>query len=151
MRVAVAAIAASLLFASSSIVACDESGNRIQRVFATSGGVYLKDWVVSSSEAEAVEMPNGFKVGVSIEPAAASKYASLREEFSPELVRISLFDLTPGEAPRELTHTWGGANSIQGYGSRGGADRVAQLGEPGITLTLINAVCVNTRAIAQAE
>lgn len=151
MRLAAAAIAASLLFASASTVACDESGNRIQRVYAASGGVHLKDWIVRSSEAEEVEMPNGFKVGVSIEPAAASKYASVGREFAPELVRISLLDLTPGEAPRELTYTWGGANSIQGYGARGGADRVVQLGDPGITLTLINAVCVNTRAIAQAE
>jgi hypothetical protein len=151
MRTILATLALSILSVSGSSFACDESGNRTQRVYASSEGVRLKDWVVTSSEIEAIEMPNGFKLGISIEPASPAKYASLKSDHVPELVRIALFDMASEGNPQELTYTWGGANSIQGYGARGGADRVDQLGQAGITLTLLHPVCVQARTLAHTQ
>jgi hypothetical protein len=69
------------------------------------------------------------------------------DAFIPELVRIVLFDLASTPA-RELTAGWSGANSIQGFGAKGGADRVPELGDPGIRLVLLKPVCVDTRTAA---
>jgi hypothetical protein len=151
MRTVLVAVAISVVCASTPALACDESGNRAQRVYASSEGRSLKNWVVGSAEVEVVELPNGFRLGISIEPAAPSDYASSKSEYVPELVRISLFDISSEGSPRELTSTWGGANSIQGYGAKGGADRVAQLGDAGITLTLLRPVCVQASTMAQAQ
>lgn len=129
--------------------ACDpETGMRTQSVNLSWNGANLKRWDVSSPEIERVELGNGFQLGVRIEPATAEKYAEWRRKHVPELVKISLFDLS-GSEPALLTYTWGGANSLQGYGSRGGADRVEALGDPGILLTLMKPVCVAAEASAQ--
>jgi hypothetical protein len=139
--------------ASGATRACDvESGTRKQTVHLSWGGERLKSWAVLSPEIERVELPNGFNLGVKIEPASAEKYAELQAKTKhvSELVHISLFDLG-GQEPVLLTHTWGGANSLQGYGASGGADRVEKLGDPGVLLTLLNPVCASKESIASAR
>lgn len=135
--------AALLCLASSPAFACDPvTGEREQRVFLEWNGARVDDWTVADAGPRRVELPNGFVLGVAIEPADEAKYVRLAEQQRrvPELVKITLSDL--GTTPaRELTHTWGGANSIQGYGALGGADRVVELGDPGIRLVLLNPVC----------
>ena len=151
MRIVKAALLLTVIVTPHTALACGETGERTQRVYAASGGVDLKAWVVSSSKIETVEMPNGFKLGVSIEPADAAKYNSMQSGYAPELVQITLFDVAADGNPRKLASTWGGANSVQGYGAQGGADRIAQLGNEGVTLTLLRPVCVPARTVAQAQ
>ena len=123
--------------------ACDtESGNRDQTVVLSVSGKEIDSWTAKSDEIKSVTLPNGFKLGVKIEPADQEHYAKLAKmfKFSAESVQITLFNVS-GSSPKQLTHTWGGTNSIQGYGSNGGADRVVELGNPGIVLTLLKPVC----------
>jgi hypothetical protein len=90
-----------------------------------------------------IHVPNGFKLGVLIQDATTEKYSELKKlawPYVPELVSIVLYDMG-SSLPRELTMTWGGANSIQGYGSEGGAERVEELGNPGLVLHLMKPVC----------
>ena len=145
--VGVAAIAAPTLSQ-----ACDrESGAREQTVDLSWGSERVKTWSATSSEIEPVTLPNGFELGVRVEPATTEKYneALANSAHVSELVRIRLFDLN-GRDPVLLTHAWGGANSLQGFGARGGADRLEQLGDPGVLLTLLNPVCAASRAVAHA-
>jgi hypothetical protein len=124
--------------------ACDpDSGERTQSAHLSWNGTYVKHWDVSSPEIEKVALENGFKLGIRIEPASAETYAEWKLKHVPELVKISLYDLS-GSEPELLTYTWGGANSRQGYGASGGADRVEVLGDPGILLTLLKPVCVSS-------
>lgn len=145
MRTRAAILSLGLLasFAAQHALCCErESGDRAQRVFLSFNNQPLKDWIASSGHVETLDLPNGFRLGVEILPTSAEKYSMLflSAQHVPELVQISLFDmsLTP---PRKLTTTWGGSNSIQGYGSAGGADHIDELGTPGITLTLLRPVC----------
>jgi hypothetical protein len=109
------------------------------------GDQYLAHWPVVAGETRPIVLPNGFHLGIRIEPASPEEYArwaqGLDEHYVPEMVEITLFDLTTA-VPRELTHTWGGANSLQGYGPHGGADRVDAVGSPGIMLFLNKPNCI---------
>lgn len=128
--------------------ACDpDTGERSQRVVLDWNGSEVKTWKISPGAIEPVELPNGFKLGVRIDPATDAFYSKQRTKWRhpPEMVRIELFDLST-QQPRSLTHTWGGANSQQGYGAGGGADRVDELGDPGILMTLLNPLCAPSQA-----
>jgi hypothetical protein len=130
--------------------ACNvETGAREQRVFLEWDGRRVDDWLVGDAAPHRVELPNGFVLGIAIEDAPAERYARGGDAgaFVPELVRIALYDLSRTPA-RELSTSWGGANSIQGFGAQGGADRVPELGDPGIRLVLLKPVCVDTRTAA---
>ena len=125
---------------------CDQStGLSQQTVILSVGDQYLEHWSVVAGETRPVVLPNGFRLGIRIEPPSQVEYArwarKLDLHYVPEMVEITLFDLTT-PVPRELTHTWGGANSLQGYGPKGGADRVDAIGSPGVTLLLNKAACV---------
>jgi len=48
-----------------------------------------------------------------------------------------------------MTHTWGGANSRQGYGPKGGADRVDEVGNPGILFMLSKPGCADSGELVQ--
>ena len=65
-------------------------------------------------------------------------------------MKISLYDVR-SQPPRLLAYTWGGTNSYQGYGALGGADRVDELGLPGITLMLFKPVCVTRASLAAGK
>ena len=131
-----------LVFASSAWACDPQTGERVQNVVADWNGDHLARWTTDSAEPEVLDLPNGLKVGIRIEEATPEKYAELKSSMAhvTELVSIVLYDMesTP---PRELSQTWGGANSIQGFGSQGGANRVEALGDPGLELHLMKPVC----------
>lgn len=132
--------------------ACNiETGEREQKVVLERSGKRVSAWPVVAGETKQVDLPNAFRLGVSVEPATPEKYGEMRAAFRyvPELVKITLFDMST-QPPRRLTTTWGGANSIQGYGASGGADRVVELGDPGITLILQKPVCVTAPTASTA-
>jgi len=120
--------------------ACD-----VQSVAVSSGKVELARWDGASPEIHRITLPNGFNVGLKIEPASAAKNAETAKQLNDptiELVKISIYDLQ-GPQPKQLAYTWGGVNSLQGYGPKGGATRVTEVGEPGIELKLTKPKCAN--------
>lgn len=115
----------------------------VQSVTLSSGKTELARWDVVSGEMREFTLPNGFRLGLQIEPAP-EKTRQLAEEWPEhppvELVKISLFDLTSHRA-KQLVYTFGGVNSLQGYSPKGGAAGVKALGEPGILLELKKQTC----------
>jgi hypothetical protein len=132
---------------SGTALACDEkTGERLQYVFIDTSGAETLFWTITDDSIRQLTLENGFKLGIRIEPATPEYYAeeSKDRRYVPELVKISLFDMS-STTPKELTHTWGGANSVQGYSDQGGATRVVELGS-GITLNLLKPVCISSDA-----
>lgn len=128
---------------------CDnQTGERVQHVFLDYAGTYIENWIVTSDKIKAVNLPNGFKLGIQIEPASREKYEEYLQDanYVSETVRITLYDLSDS-TPKRLTFTFGGTNSLQGYGAKGGADRVVELGDPGVQLLLIKPVCVSKQQL----
>jgi len=122
--------------------ACDpETGERQQRVSLSWNNQSIEHWTVRLGEIRVIDLPNGFPLGLQFDEPELEVYQRARARFMPELLKISLFDLSEPE-PVLLSFTYGGTNSLQGYGSRGGADRVDELGDPGVTLHLHKPVCV---------
>ncbi|MBC3934538.1 hypothetical protein [Undibacterium rugosum] len=115
-----AVFSACLALSSSDVLAdCQQ-----QHAFVQSEGKDVDNWVVKPGEVHKITLLKGTQLGLQISPATAEKYRELlkktgQKEF-PELVEISIFDLSPS-TPTLLSHTWGGANSRQGYGSLSGA------------------------------
>lgn len=124
--------------------ACD-----VQSVAVSSGKVELAKWDVTSPEIRRLNLPNGFALGLKIEPASPEKNQEVAKKLAGreplELVEISLYDLK-GAEPKRLSHTWGGTNSFQGYGPAGGADRVSEVGQPGIELKLSKPKCAHSHS-----
>ncbi len=145
---------AALLICGPTAARCFRDGERSQSVALSSGGKSIDRWDVDPNEIHRTTLANGFTVGLRIEPATAEKYRELLARSGAvavdELVRISVYDMSETQ-PKLLTLTWGGANSRQGYGPRGGADRAVALGEPGIELWLHKAVCVGADGIAKTS
>lgn len=132
-----------IVLATANAEACDwKTGERNQLVFLSWNGEPLNDWVAPMGHMQQVTLPNGFELGVQLEDPPRQKYIELanRLQHVPEIVQINLFNLTEAET-EPLSETYGGTNSIQGFGARGGANRVAQLGDPGIRVTLLKPVC----------
>ncbi|MBC3920826.1 hypothetical protein H8L32_25395 [Undibacterium sp. CY18W] len=135
------ACAAAALFAISG-VAHAELCPGVQKVSLTYGGNELAHWEGNSSQIHKLTLPNGFVLGVKTEQGAREIY---ERDFqrnvtqTTELVKISLYDYSAA-VPRYLTSTWGGSQSRQGYGPKGGADRVDELGS-GIVLNLDKPAC----------
>lgn len=134
-------VAGGLTWLPSANAACNA-----QSVAVSIGEVEVAHYEVVPSEIHRLALPNGFPLGLKIEPASTEKtqeIARKSEGHAPaEWVKISLYDLR-NNPPKELTHTWGAANSYQGYGPAGGADRVTEIGEPGIELKLSKQKCTN--------
>ncbi len=137
----------SMICSPAHLLACDDNGLRQQYVYASSGTQQLESWAVSAGKIKTLVMPNDYSVGIKIENATPDYYTEQFEtgKHVPEMVKITIYDMS-SKSPRELTYTWGGANSIQGYSEKGGADRVLELGSDGITLQLMKPVCVKTGA-----
>lgn len=134
-----------LLMMVSNSWACDPTtGERQQQVFAGLNGKALGNWTVNSAETKQFELDNGYKLGILIKEAEPEKYSEVSQVWPhvPELVSIELFDMAT-EPPTRVSRTWGGANSMQGFGSRGGANVVEELGNPGLSLHLVKAVCID--------
>lgn len=134
-------IATSL--ASFSSFACDrDTGERRQHAFVYWEGDLVHAWSASPGAVESITLPTGFELGVELTNPPRQFYAdySERAEHVPEMVQIRLLDLSDDE-PEELSRTYAGSNAVQGFGIRGGANKVSELGDPGIRLTLIRPVC----------
>jgi hypothetical protein len=90
-------------------------------------------------------------VGIQIEPATKEKYLELFARHSmrgiDELVKITLLDMGQ-TTPSELSMTWGGINSKQGFGPRGGANGVPQLRDQ-IELWFHKPLCVTPETLAK--
>jgi len=118
-----------------------------QSIVVSSGKIEVARYEVVPSEIHRLTLPNGFALGLKIEPASPEKNREIEKKSEgrapTEWVKISLYDLRNNQ-PKELTHTWGGANSYQGYGPAGGADRVTEIGDPGVELKLSKLKCPNS-------
>ena len=123
---------------------CGDSPHGRQRVYAYSGSTQLEGWNVDPNAVHREKLPNGYTVGVKIEPVAASVYRSTpfrNMRYSPELVKVSLYDVS-FERPRMLDSKFAGANSIQSYNDKNDASHGVSLGSPGLTLILQKPTCV---------
>lgn len=129
---------------------CDtETGERQQRVFLSSGGQMISDWEATLGEIEKILLPNGLELGIQLnepEPVIYHRQA-VQGNYVSELVEINLYDLSSAE-PELLSYTYGGTNSLQGFGPRGGANRVDEVGDSGILLTLLKPVCLQSSSLA---
>lgn len=143
-RLVIGALLLSITGLPNLALACDpQTGERDQRVALDWNGQSVAAWTVEYGAIKTVTLPNGVAFGVRLDPPEQEKLQSLASHWDhvPEMVKISLFDLGAPE-PVELTYTYAGTNSIQGYGADGGADNVALLGDRGITMTLLKPVCL---------
>jgi hypothetical protein len=134
---------------------CMSNGERVQRVYLSNGGKPIDIWETNPADIHRTTLGNGFSLGLKIEPATAGKYRELLAQTpqSPafdELVKISVYDMSESE-PKLLVSSWGGANSRQGYGPRGGAAMVEAIGEPGIELWLHKAVCLRAEDLTRLQ
>ena len=99
-----------------------------QAVSLSWDGSHLATWDVTDGEMKSFGLPNGFNLGIKLATADS------------DLVEISLHNMSDPDEP-QLSRTFGGENSLQGFGARGGANRVEELGDPGILLELSNPGC----------
>lgn len=129
---------------------CSRDGVASQAVSLTVEDRQVDRWEVTSSEIHRVRLPQGFELGLRIEPATPAKYRELLEKTRmraiDELVKITLFDMST-QPPQELSTTWGGANSRQGFGPRGGANGVPKMVDQ-VLLWFHKPACVTAGTIA---
>src|SRR5436190_7819635 len=81
------------LVMSAEAMPCDTStGERKQAVFLDWNHSMHQDWEIDPGAIKAIELPNGFHLGLKIEPAEASAYEKPAEHLAyvPELVKISV-------------------------------------------------------------
>ncbi len=129
---------------------CPSEGKGVQTVRLSTEGMNDFRWRPSAGEIKPVALPNGFKLGLRIEPATAEKYREWLQRSGDkamgEMVRIELFDLSGAES-KLLSNTWGGANSRQGFGPKGGANGVPAMGQQ-VSLWFHKPVCVTAEMLA---
>ena len=130
---------------------CMADGTRTQSVSLSVEGKRLERWQPTPGEIRRTRLPGGFVVGVQIDPATPEKYRELlsKARAMDELVKISIYDAN-ADTPRLLSTTWGGANSKQGFGPRGGANGIPALGDQ-IELWFHYPVCVTPETIADLK
>jgi len=136
-----------LMMLSGSGLTCLQSASaacNVQSVVVSSGKIEVAHYDVISPKIYRLTLPNGFALGLQIEPASPEKNQEIVQKSGgrapAEWVKISVYDLRNNQSKR-LTYTWGPTNSSQGYGPAGGADRVVEIGEPGIELKLSKPKC----------
>ncbi|WP_394780086.1 hypothetical protein [Undibacterium sp.] len=136
--------AATLFHSASTFAACGQ-----QSVWLSSGWVDIENWINNPAEIHRTKLVNGFELGLQIEPAPAEKYRELfkqmKETEFDELVKITVYDMG-GQEPKMIGRTWGGANSKQGYGPRGAAQKIPEIGL-GISLWLHKAACIRAQDV----
>jgi hypothetical protein len=146
----VASAIASCWIASASWASCMIDGRASQGVWLTVEGKHLERWEPVGSEIHRVRLPKGFELGVKIEPATQEKYRELFARHSmrgiDEAVKIDLYDMSDSAAPKLISTTWGGANSKQGFGPRGGANAVPVMGEQ-VEFWFHKSVCVTPETV----
>lgn len=132
---------------------CATDGTRTQSIYLSVEGKRLDRWKAVAGEIHRTRLPGGFVVGVQIDPTTSEKYretlAKTKWAALDESVKISIYDAN-GDSPKLLSTTWGGSNSLQGFGPRGGANGVPELGDQ-IELFLHHPVCVNQETLANVK
>lgn len=112
-----------------------------------------EEWTGMLNQIKSVKLSNGFLLGVKIEPAENDFYKryNANQDHLFGFVRISLYDYSKDKI-RPITYTYAPANSQQGYSSKGGANKVPQAGDDGITIKLINTdKCDNTNILGKSR
>ncbi|MES2898174.1 MAG: hypothetical protein V4723_00530 [Pseudomonadota bacterium] len=134
-----------------SFASCMSDGASIQSVELSIVGAAKERWEPVTGKIHRMRLPSGFELGVQIDPATKEKYQQLLEKLPAidELVKITLFDMRES-SPVELSTTWGGTNSIQGFGPRGGANKVAVMPEQ-VQLWLHKPVCLNRESLKSRQ
>lgn len=139
--------------ATSSSASCMADGKSKQSVSIKVEGEKKVQWEIVNPDIRQLVLPKGFKLGVKIEPATAEKYRELMKQTSSqgfdELVKIDLYDMSE-KSPKLLSTTWGGANSEQGFGPRGGANRVSAMGQQ-ITMFFHKPACVTAESVSLSK
>lgn len=131
---------------------CLSDGKSSQRISLSIAGQEFEQWEVDGSSIRNVLLPKGFKLGVKIEPATGDVYRRSLKNSSKgasELVKISLYDMS-ADSPKMLSTTWGGSNSIQSFGPRGGANRVSAMGEQ-VDFWFQKAICISPETISAMQ
>lgn len=151
MKLSTFLVAAVFVAGPDARASCMTDGTAKQGVSVSVEGRRLDSWEPMGPEVRRVRLPAGFEVGIQVEPATKEHYQELfvRHPTMPaigELAKITLYDMST-VPPTELSMTWGGANSRQGFGPRGGANGVPRLIDQ-IELHLVKPVCV-TRESAE--
>ena len=143
----------SCCIVSSSWASCMVDGKSKQNIFITVEGKEPILWEDVKTDIRQLVLPNGFKLGIKIEPATVEKYRELMKRTSSkgfdELVKINLYDMD-ASSPKLLSTTWGGANSEQGFGPRGGANRVNAMGQQ-VTMFFHKPACVTAETISSLK
>ena len=148
------AVAVALFAAAGTVDAsCTTDGITSQSVYLSVDGKSVERWTPEGAGIHRVKLPQGYELGLRVEPATPEKY---RESFErtkapamPELVKIELFDMST-IPPTILSTTWGGSNSKQGFGPRGGANGVPVIRDQ-IELFLHKPVCVTPDKVADVH
>jgi hypothetical protein len=146
----VASAIVSCCIISTSWASCMADGKTSQGIWLSVDGKLLERWEMVESEIHRVHLPKGFELGVRIEPATQEKYREMFAQHSmrgmDELVKIDLYDLSEG-SPKLISTTWGGANSKQGFGPRGGANGVPVMIDQ-VEFWFHKAVCITPETVA---
>jgi hypothetical protein len=114
----------------------------IQAVVVSIGSAKLASWQGANEDIHVFQLPNGFKLGVSVSQAPRRAIEKFKSDTGSDrdLLQLTLYDASQANLKR-LTTTFGAACSIHLYGPHGGADRVTPVGEPGVTVQLQRGDC----------
>lgn len=128
---------------------CTDTSETEQWVIVTEGPEEFMAWKMNSEETKRITMKDGFQLGLKINPVSDEYYRDRLQSRNAiaEAVQITLFDMSM-DPPKNLAMTYGGANSVQGYTSRGGATTVEELGPKGIEFMLHKSACVTLESLA---
>ena len=106
----------SLISTASFAGACSLEGKRVQTVNVSIAGSEIDDWDVVGDDIHTLRLPNGYKLGVRVEPTSYEKYKEMIARSGKaaydELVKLSIFDMN-SEKPKMLSYSWVGTNSRQ--------------------------------------
>jgi hypothetical protein len=104
---------------------CIKDGTSTLEIWLSVEGKNLDRWEPAIGQIHRLHLPHGTDVGIRIDSTTEEKYREFLARVPwrgiDELVQITVFEMK-GDTPIRLTSTWGGTNSKQGYGPRGGAD-----------------------------
>lgn len=128
---------------------CISDGVSAQFVMLTVQGKQIDQWDAIPGQIHQTKLPSGFTVGIEIDPTTAEKYREVISRFRgrgvDELANIRLFDVS--QTPSKLlSQTWGGSNSKQGFGPRGGANGVPELIDQ-VELWLHKPTCITEESL----
>ena len=95
---------------------CFDTAEEQQWAYYSNGGEYSESWKVEPGVIKTLSPPNGFALGIQIQPVSDDIYRKRLETrpIVPELVEVVWYDLS-GEQPVRLRSVWGGSNSLQSY------------------------------------